>query len=167
MEPSELADLREKLAAQRRELLTLVRGLSEEAASRQPNGEWSAKQQLAHAASAERVWRDGAFLTLNRAGGLPQQWAAAVQDGVATANASPLHDLLSALKHERSITLRRIGGLTAEQLALRGPHPAYGGDMTVLQMLRAIYRHDRMHCEQIQGKPVTFELRRLDAKTEQ
>ncbi|MSQ33172.1 MAG: DinB family protein [Dehalococcoidia bacterium] len=164
-ESGELVDLREKLDSHRRELLRLVRGLTEEAAAMQPNGEWSVKQQLAHAATAERVWRDGALLTLSRSGGLPQQWAAAVQDGVAEANKLPIRELVSTLERERRETLHKVASLSAEQLQVRGPHPAYGGEMSVLQMLRAIYRHDRMHSEQVQGQPTTFQPRRLHARS--
>ncbi len=163
-EPAELVDLREKLDSHRRALLGLVSGLTEEAAALQPHGEWSVKQQLAHAATAERVWRDGALLTLSRSGGLPQQWAAAVQEGVAEANGRSLTDLLSTLERERRETLHKAATLSAEQLQVRGPHPAYGGEMSVLQMLRAIYRHDRMHSEQVQGQPTSFQPRRQDAR---
>ncbi|MBM3946583.1 MAG: DinB family protein, partial [SAR202 cluster bacterium] len=67
---TELNELVEKLRAHRRELLDVAGTLTDEEAGVQPNGEWSAKQQLAHAASAERVWREGAFFTLNSEGGL-------------------------------------------------------------------------------------------------
>ena len=66
-----------------------------------------------------------------------------------------LDDVLLELATARSDTLAAIEGLTTEELQQRGRHLLFG-EMSVLQMLRTLYRHDRMHMDQIAGRETSF-----------
>jgi hypothetical protein len=59
------------------------------------------------------------------------------------------------LASARSDTLAAIEGLTEEELGRKGTHVLFG-EMSVLQMLRSLYRHDRMHIDQISGRESSF-----------
>ena len=64
-------------------------------------------------------------------------------------------DLLRELSSARSDTLAAIDGLTGDDLKRSGKHLLFG-EMSVLQMLRSLYRHDRMHMDQMAGREVSF-----------
>jgi len=68
-------------------------------------------------------------------------------------------DLLQELASARSDTLAAIEGLSEDELKRRGKHALFG-EMSVLQMLRSLYRHDRMHMDQMAGRETSFRLRR-------
>lgn len=157
---------REELLARMKEtryelLGTLERlSLTEEAATTPPaQGEWSVKQQLAHLAEAERLW---------------MSWGAQVRDGAAeagptrlhpmgqitfsqdTADSRPLAELLAELAAAHAEALQIVAATTDQDLQKKGRFRG-GEEMTVLQFFRAMYRHDRMHTEQILGQPTTFQ----------
>lgn len=56
----------------------------------------------------------------------------------------------------RDETLAAIAQIADDQFESRAAHGSFG-EMSVTQLLRAIYRHDRMHAEQIAGREVTFQ----------
>lgn len=156
----ELADLYAKLTEHRRQLLRTLEGMTEEHAEVHPNGEWSVKQQLAHLCQAEETWVDWALTVLKAPGSLVGQTREEGQiftREVDKADQMPLKYWLTRLKIARAQTLRRLASanLTTEGLQRKGVHRAYG-EMTVLQFLRALYRHDRMHMDQIAGRPPSF-----------
>lgn len=158
--PQELVDLYAKLADHRRQLLRMLEGMTEEQAEVHPNGEWSVKQQLAHLCQAEEAWVDWALTVLENPGtqvGQTREEGQIFTRGVDTADQFPLKYWLTRLKTARAQTLRRIASanLTPENLQRKGIHRTFG-EMTVLQFLRALYRHDRMHMDQIAGRPPSF-----------
>jgi hypothetical protein len=152
---SELDELADKLTSQRQELLACLEQMDDRKAEQRPaDKEWCAKEQLAHLAQLEQRWvdwalqvRDNPGCTVSAGTGNPE--------GYPEASACSLSDLLRQLSGTRQDTLRVIRGLSPEELRRKGRHTEFG-EMSVLQMLRAPYRHDRMHMEQIQGKEVTF-----------
>lgn len=152
---SELDELTEKLTSQRQELLDCLAQLDEQKAGQRPaQSEWCAKEQLAHLVQMEKSWvgwalqvRDNPGCTVGSHGGNPE--------GYPEAAACSLPDLLRQLSDTRQDTLGVIRGLSPEEIQRKGRHTEFG-EMSVLQMLRAPYRHDRMHLEQVQGKEVTF-----------
>jgi uncharacterized damage-inducible protein DinB len=156
--PAELEELLQKLESHRRELVAQVEAMSEEEAGRRPSeGDWSAKEQLVHLAAFERLWL---------------QWAMKVRDepgaevgppppnppGYPEAETRSLADLLQELASARADTLAAIEGLSEDELKRRGKHRPFG-EMSVLQMLRSLYRHDRMHMDQMAGREPSFRLR--------
>ena len=157
--PSALREFLEKLHQERRALLSLLQGLSEEEASHRPEGGWSVKEQLAHLCDAERGWLEWAFFVRDHPGepfGPPDPEVQPFPPPD-DANDSPLRHWITRLKAVRWATLHRLqtAHLTEEDLQRRGRHRAFG-EMSVLQCLRALYRHDRMHRDQIQGRPPSF-----------
>jgi hypothetical protein len=71
------------------------------------------------------------------------------------AESRSIADLLQELASARGDTLAAIEGLTDEELKRRGKHVLFG-EMSVLQMLRSLYRHDRMHMDQMAGREASF-----------
>ncbi|MBI4336738.1 MAG: DinB family protein [Chloroflexi bacterium] len=161
--PEDLRQLYQKLAEERHALLRCLAALSDEAAAAHPGGGWSAKQQAAHLCQAERTWVDWAFTVCDKpdatVGQTPQEGQIFLAE-VEGADGYPLWYWQTRLKTARAETLRRlaIADLTADVLQRKGTHRTFG-EMTVLQFLRGLYRHDRMHREQVQGKKQSFEVR--------
>lgn len=159
MRPAELEELLQKLDSHRRELVSQVQEMSEEEAGRRPaEGEWSAKEQLVHLAAFERLWLEWAMKVRDEPGsevGPPPPNPSAYPE----AETRSLADLLGELASARSDTLAAIEGLTDDELKRRGKHLLFG-EMSVLQMLRSLYRHDRMHMDQMAGCEPSFRLRR-------
>lgn len=155
MRPPELEELLRKLESDRRELVRQVEGMNEEEAGRRPSeGEWSAKEQLLHLATFERLWLEWAMKVRDEPGcevGPPPPNPAAYPE----AETRSLADLLREPASSRSDTLAAIEGLTDDELKRRGKHLLFG-EMSVLQMLRSLYRHDRMHMDQMAGRDASF-----------
>lgn len=161
----EREDLLVRLRETRQELLDVLasRGFTEETAQvpTKPGeggeAEWSAKQQLAHLAEVERLWADWAR---RAALGDPNVGPKAnAPDGQIsgtqfTAHSHSLASLIRQLGDARQHSLEIIAGIPDEALGRTGH--THSGELTVLQMLRALYRHDRMHIDQIKGQETSF-----------
>jgi uncharacterized damage-inducible protein DinB len=155
MRPPELEELLEKIESQRGQLVGQLQQMTDAEAGRRPSErDWSAKEQVAHLATYERLWLEWAFAVRDKPGsqvgpteGNPEAYP--------EAQASSLDDVLQGLAAARSDTLAAIEGLTTEELQRRGKHLLFG-EMSVLQMLRTLYRHDRMHMDQIAGREPSF-----------
>ena len=158
MRPAELEELLQKLESHRGELMRQVQEMSEEEAGRRPaEGEWSAKEQLVHLAAFERLWREWSMQVRDEPGcqvGPPPPNPPAYPE----AESRSVADLLQELASARGDTLAAIEGLTDDELKRRGKHLLFG-EMSVLQMLRSLYRHDRMHMDQMAGRDASFRLR--------
>jgi uncharacterized damage-inducible protein DinB len=155
MRPPELEELLGKLESQRGQLVSQVRQMTEEEAGRRPSEQqWSAKEQVAHLATYERLWLEWTLAVRDEPGcqvGPTKANPAAYPE----AQTSSLDDLLQELASARGETLAAIGGLTAEELQRKGKHLLFG-EMSVLQMLRSLYRHDRMHMDQMAGQKPSY-----------
>lgn len=159
MRAAELEELLQKLESHRQELVSQVREMSEEEAGRRPSeGAWSAKEQLVHLAAFERFWREWTMQVRDEPGcevGPPPPNPPTYPE----AETRSVADLLQELASARGDTLAAIEGLTDDELRRRGKHALFG-EMSVLQMLRSLYRHDRMHMDQMAGREASFRLRR-------
>jgi len=155
MRPAELEELLKKLETQRSELVGQVRLMTEEEAGRRPSERaWSAKEQLFHLVTFEKRWLEWSMAVRDHPGcevGPPPPNPEAYPE----ARTRSLDDILLKLASARSNTLAAIQGLTTEELERRGKHALFG-EMNVLQMLRSLYRHDRMHMDQIGGREPSF-----------
>lgn len=162
MSSAEREELLARLKETREELLKTLEelNLTEEAAATPPaEGEWSVKQQLGHMAEVERLWagwgaqvRDGAAET----GPTRRHPSGQITFAQDAADSRPMAELLDELAKARAESLDIIAATRDEDLQKTG---RFGGrqEMSVLQYFRALYRHDRMHIEQILGKPTTFQ----------
>jgi hypothetical protein len=160
----QIRELVDKMAEERGRFLDQARQLSDEEASRRPEGqtgeaEWAPKEQLAHLWEMERsyiAWvqraldEDGADLTGVR--------GAPVAIPVERAREHAVGELIAALEAEREQTNAFIASLTPEQFDRRATQPMFGS-LTVLQWLRSFYRHDRMHADQIAGRDPEYKPR--------
>jgi len=155
MRPAELEELLEKIESQRREVVTHVRQLTDEEVSRRPSERaWSAKEQLLHLATFERLWLEWTMTVRDKPGsevGPPPPNPEAYPE----ARSRSLDNILQDLASARRDTLAAIEGLTSEELQRKGKHLLFG-EMNVLQMLRSLYRHDRMHMDQMAGREPSF-----------
>ena len=155
MRPAELEELLEKMESQRGQVLGLVRQMTEEEAGHRPSERaWSAKEQLLHLATFDRQWLEWAMTVRDEPGaevGPPPPNPEAYPE----AQTRSLGDILGEPASARKDTVAAIEGLSAEELQRRGKHLLFG-EMSVLQMLRSLYRHDRMHMDQIAGREPSF-----------
>jgi uncharacterized damage-inducible protein DinB len=155
MRPPELEELLEKLETQRGQLVGQLRVMAEEEAGRRPSERsWSAKEQLLHLATFERQWLEWSMAVRDKPGsevGPPPPNPEAYPE----AQTRSLDDILQELASARRDTVAAIEGLTSEELQRKGKHLLFG-EMNVLQMLRSLYRHDRMHMDQMTGREPSF-----------
>ncbi len=157
----QVVELLDKLETERQSLLNDLATLSDEQALEHPNGEWSAKQQLAHLVEGEPEWLAWALAVYHGPGatvGQPPDVEQPFLRDVAEADAKPLAWWLTRLGETRAQTLWRIHEMdlsSAEALERRGVHRTWG-EMNVLQLLRGIYRHDRMHRDQLLDQEQSF-----------
>ena len=157
----QVKELVQKMREERLALLQALKSVTEEQANVHPNGEWSAKQQLAHLGNAERAWRDWG-LALRKQPGLV--FGPSVEEGQDVhperdpVDEYPLRHWITRLKAMRAETLKllREADLQEADLTVKGRHRAFG-EMNVIQALRSLYRHDRMHVDQVSGREPTYQ----------
>ena len=155
MRPPELEELLGKIDSQRGQLIGQLRQMTDaEAGRRLSEGQWSAKEQVAHLATYERLWLEWT-LAVRDEPGCQVGPTKANPEAYPEAQTRSLDDLLQELASARRETVAAIGGLTAEELQRKGKHLLFG-EMTVLQMLRSLYRHDRMHMDQMTGQKPSY-----------
>jgi hypothetical protein len=161
---AQIAELLEKMAAERARLVAQVQALSEEEASRAPVGktgeeEWTVKEQLAHLAEMELsyvAWVRAALAQENPdvSGMEPPRPAIPIE----RANEHTVAELIEQMAREREETLALIRSLEPAQFDRTATHRMFG-TLTVLQWLRSFYRHDRMHSDQIAGREPEYKPR--------
>jgi hypothetical protein len=66
----------------------------------------------------------------------------------ALAERSPA-ELLADLRTARADTVALVSGLTDDDLARRGNHPALGPDTALLDFIRIIFMHGKLHLRDI------------------
>jgi len=165
---SERRDLVAKLEGNRNELLELARSLTPERAdSRKQEGDRTPKGMLLHVAEAEHhyVW----------------DWAARARDedepdfalpriGTGGRGVGALFDqsgdwdmpgLTSRMREVRESTLRFIAETVDTEFERVGRNSPFG-DLTVHQFLKSLYRHDRMHIDEMHGRDQTYIIKTAD-----
>ena len=172
----EIRELFDKIASQRKSLLDVLSSISDKDATVKPKdkgtGEegdgWSVKQQIAHLIHAEPTWIEWADSILTNPGAVVGQEP--VEDGdsqiflndLDIANEHPLEFWVDKLNQNRLDNINLIESMnldSQDKILSSGKHRIFG-DMNVIQFLRAIYRHDRMHLDQILGNEQSFILKR-------
>lgn len=164
--PDERSDLLDKLRAHHEELVATVQGHDDESLLKPPlPGEWSALQQVEHLMLSVGIWTAMAERAASEdEPDLADLWASLRQAEEPNPFPPPAEprsrdDLLSALEDSHARTLALVKSLPDDAFTRRGRNAGFG-DLTVLQMLRAIYRHHRMHIDQIEGREPSFPPRR-------
>ncbi|MDO9444887.1 MAG: DinB family protein [Dehalococcoidia bacterium] len=161
-------DLVEKLQSHHEEIVTAVRQRSETELRRPPNpGEWSALQQLEHLLLADDIWTAMALrAATEQEPDLAELWARyrVVEESnpfPPPGNPRTLDELVAALQERHRQTLAIVDATPLEALSRVGRNTGWG-DLTVQQMLRGVYRHYRMHIDQIEQREQSFTPRRAE-----
>ena len=157
----QVTELMDKLQSHRQVLVNALEKLTEEQAAYHPGEEWSAKQQVAHLVYEEPWWTQWAAAVRKTPGTVLEGTKEGELDSshsVEDADSKPWDWWLDQLRETRAKTLRLMQELdlsNQEALEKSGMHQTFG-EMNVLQFLRGIYRHDRMHTEQVLGVEQSF-----------
>ena len=163
---SERQDLVEKLRAHHAELIGIVQKRSDSELRRPPKpDEWSALQQIEHQILGEDIWTGMAVRAANEdEPDLAALWTKYRQ--VEGENPFPppaeprsLEELLVSLDERHQQTLALVDSIPDSAFQRVGRNTGWG-DLTVLQMLRGVYRHYRMHIDQIEERESSFTPRR-------
>ena len=151
-------ELKEKMRAERAQLLDALEALREDEAERSTSGEgeWSAKQQMAHLCEMEtayRAWVENALTEDNPNvdnvfGGPPAITLTKAHDHTVVEH-------VAEMRRQRALTEALIDGIKAEQFERTATQQMFG-TLTVMQWLRSYYRHDRMHQDQLAGREGSF-----------
>jgi len=161
--------LTEKMAAERAALFNIVQDLSDDLADFVPQNaegeeQWTAKEQLAHLLESDRVHTSFGRTALKQDGADITQVRLTAGEGVAiTIQDAPSHsipEIVAAMKEERARSLEFIGQLSLADFERTAKDDEFGA-LTVMQWLRSLYRHDRQHAAQIQGRKSDYEPRYL------
>jgi uncharacterized damage-inducible protein DinB len=161
-------DLVEKLQSHHEEIIAVVRRRSEAELRRPPvPGEWSALQQLEHLLLADEIWTGMALrAATEHEPDLAELWAQ--YRVVEETNPFPppgdprtLDELVAALQARHRQTLAIVDATPLDGLSRVGRNTGWG-DLTVIQMLRGVYRHYRMHIDQIEEREQSFTPRRVE-----
>ena len=165
----QIDELLEKMTEERGRFLDQARTLSDEDASRRPEGktgeeEWSAKEQLAHLWEMERSYIAWVNAALRENGAdLSGVRGEPVDIPIERANRHTVPELIAALEAERARTVAFIRSLAPEDFDRTARQEMFG-ELTVLQWLRSFYRHDRMHTDQIAGREPEYRPRFLSGE---
>lgn len=154
---AQIAELTQKMTAERDKLLSALESLSEGESSRSPKeGEWTVKQQMSHLCEMETAYRAWVERALEEDG--------AIVDGVRGERAGiPLEEAgehtvsehTAEMRRQREKTISLIASLRPEDFERRATNALFGS-LTVMQWLRSYYRHDRMHVDQVSGHEPSY-----------
>lgn len=168
---TQVKEMMEKLEAHRKVLLDALDKLTEEQAAYHPGGEWSAKQQVSHLVHEEPWWTEWALAAQKAPGTVlegTEEGKLDSSESAEGADSQPWDWWLTQLRQTRTNTLESIKELdlsTQDALEKSVMHQTFG-QMNVLQFLRGIYRHDRMHTEQVLGVEQSFVSRSVTESNE-
>lgn len=149
----EIKELVAKLTETRGELLRLFSDLTEEELGRRPTPEdWCAKDILLHLPATEQHFVQQAHRI--RAEDSPRITLFPVNEwNPARTAAGPPKESWQQVRAQadatHKATVNFVNQLSAEDLSRRCLHERWG-DLTLLQFMRAIYRHERQHIEQVE-----------------
>jgi hypothetical protein len=165
---SERQDLIEKLKSHHKELIEVVDQRSHDELDQSPEpDEWSGIQQIEHQILGEEIWSGMAVLAANEdEPDLTELWSK--YRSVESSNPFPppaelrtRDELRVALDERHQQTLALIDSIPNSAFQRKGLNTGWG-DLTVLQMLRGVYRHYRMHIDQIEQRESSFAPRRVE-----
>ncbi len=156
-EQAQIDELKEKMAAERRRLLSVLEAMGdEEASSPRKPGEWTPKQQMSHLCEMETAYRAWVERALEEDG--------AVVDGVRgerpairlqEANQRSVAEHVAEMRRQRAQTMAVIEAMHPEDFDRRASNQIFGA-LAVIQWLRSYYRHDRMHYDQVRGEEPAY-----------
>lgn len=152
-EQAQIDELKQKMAEERDRLLGVLERLDDTEAAKPTTGEgqWSAKQQMAHLCEMETAYRAWVAKALQEDG--------ASVDGVRAeppaipleqANSHSVGEHVGEMRRQREKTAALVDSLRPGDFERKASQKMFGS-LTVMQWLRSYYRHDRMHYDQVRG----------------
>ncbi|HEY5638442.1 MAG TPA: DinB family protein [Dehalococcoidia bacterium] len=157
----QIQELKAKMRDERGKLLDVLQTMGEEEAERSTSGEgeWSAKQQMAHLCEMEtayRAWVEKALTEDNP--NVDNVFGGPPAITLTKAHDYTVAEHVAEMRRQRAQTEAVIDGLRAEQFERTATQQMFG-TLTVMQWLRSYYRHDRMHTDQVSGRDPTYKPR--------
>jgi hypothetical protein len=162
----ERLDLIDKLSSHYEEMVSVLKQRSEGELTAAPKpGEWSPLQQIEHQLLAESIWAAMAKrAATEEEPDLAELWA--TYRKVEEQNPFPppsaprsLDQLQAALAQRHQDTMQLLAATPDSAFVRVGRNTGFG-NLSVLQMFRGVYRHYRMHIDQIEGREPSFQPRR-------
>ena len=149
---AQIAELSQKMISEREKLLAPLESVSEDDASQPPKeGEWNAKQQMAHLCEMETAYRAWVARALEEDGAnVEGVRGEPVAIPLEEANSHTVAEHVAEMRGQREKTMALIASMTPSDFDRRASNSLFGS-LTVMQWLRSYYRHDRMHVDQITG----------------
>ena len=157
----QVQELKEKMRAERAQLLDALEALREDEAERSTSGEgeWSAKQQMAHLCEMEtayRAWVENALTEDNP--NVDNVFGGPPAITLTKAHNHTTGEHVAEMRRQRALTEAVIDNITGDQFERAATQQMFG-TLTVMQWLRSYYRHDRMHKDQVSGRDPTYKPR--------
>jgi hypothetical protein len=165
----QIQQLREKMRAERGKLLAVLDAIGENKAERPTSGEgeWSAKQQMAHLCEMEtayRAWVEKALTEDNP--NVDNVFGGPPAITLTKAHGHTAAEHLAEMRRQRALTEAVIDDIGAEQFERTATQQMFG-TLTVMQWLRSYYRHDRMHSDQVSGRDPEYKPRFTNGEPDQ
>ena len=165
----QIQELRQKMRAERAKLLDALAAMSEDEAQRSTSGEgeWSAKQQMAHLCemeSAYRAWVEKALTDDNP--NVDNVFGKPPAITLTKAHDHTAAEHVTEMCRQRALTEAVIEDIGAEQFERKATQQMFG-TLTVMQWLRSYYRHDRMHSDQVSGRDPAYKPRFTNGEPDQ
>ena len=130
-------------------------------------GDRSPLAMLLHVITTERMYRDqwGKRARDEETPDLAQNSAVTqvIDPSFAEANRMTVQALLRDLRDEREKTLAFIAETTDGELERVGRNSLFG-DLTLIQYLKSLYRHDLMHVDEMAGQEVRYKVTTKDGR---
>jgi len=157
----QVQQLKEKMRAERGKLLDALGALDDGEAERSTSGEgeWSAKQQMAHLCEMETAYRAWVEKALSEnAPNVDNVFGGPPAITLTKAHEHTVAEHVAEMRRQRALTETVIDGIAAEQFERTATQQMFG-TLTVMQWLRSYYRHDRMHSDQLSGRDPAYKPR--------
>ncbi len=161
-------ELVEKLAESRQALLQGTAALPAQRLTEPwKAGDRSPMAMLLHIITTERMYRDqwGKRARDEEAPDLAQNSAViqVIDPTFAEANRMTLDALMRNLREEREKTLAFVAETSDGEFDRVGRNSLFG-DLTLLQYLKSLYRHDLMHVDEMAGREVRYKVTTKDGR---
>src|SRR5207249_11256169 len=119
---TQIAELSQKMISEREKLLSALESLSEDEAAQSPmDGEWSAKQQMAHLCEMETAYRAWVAKILQEDGAnLDNVRGETPAITLEQANESSVGELVAEMRNQREKTVALIGALHPDDFERTG-----------------------------------------------
>jgi uncharacterized damage-inducible protein DinB len=135
----------EKLRSTAPRLEELTNDLSDQEASRMPDGKWSVKQHIGHLTDLEELHDGRLFDFLERKNPLRTADMGNKKTEDADHNKRTTVELIIEFRASRESFIEHVISFSDEQLLTRALHPRLGVEINVIDLLHFVAEHDLFH----------------------